>query len=457
MSTQPVNIDDLPIGRFHLKIAGLTFGAHLADGYILGMIGIALTLISPQMQLDPFWQGLVGASALIGLFLGSLFFGWISDTLGRQKIFLVSFVLITIASAMQFYVETALALILCRVLIGIGLGGDYSVGHALLAEFSPKKYRGVLLGAFSVIWTFGYVAATVVGTAMLSLGDDAWRWMLASSAIPAGLILIARIGTPESPRWLVNRGRIAEARAIVKKYLGEHVVLDEEPAPQEHSGYAVLFSQQYRKRTAFNCLFFVCIVMPYFAIYTFLPSILQTMGLAEGFGTELMLNLLLIIGALIGIWCTVKFSRRGFLINSFIILAVALFLLAVLPGNLAWLMVLIFGVFTLVLSAVSNLVGVFPAESFPTHLRASGIGLATAVSRLGSAVSTFLLPVSVAGIGLSPTMGILAGILVFGAVISWAWAPETKALTLNQACQAEPGESGIAHLVQPLGKQTNLG
>lgn len=181
------------------------------------------------------------------------------------------------------------------------------------------------------------------------------------------------------------------------------------------------------------------------------------MGLAEGFGTELMLNLLLIIGALIGIWCTVKFSRRGFLINSFIILAVALFLLAILPGNLAWLMVLTFGVFTLVLSAVSNLVGVFPAESFPTHLRASGIGLATAVSRLGSAVSTFLLPVSVAGIGLSPTMGILAGILVFGAVISWAWAPETKALTLNQACQAEPGESGIAHLVQPLGKQTNLG
>ncbi|MBT9304824.1 MULTISPECIES: MFS transporter [Pseudomonas] len=457
MSTQPVNIDDLPIGRFHLKIAGLTFGAHLADGYILGMIGIALTLISPQMQLDAFWQGLVGASALIGLFLGSLFFGWISDTLGRQKIFLVSFVLITIASAMQFYVETALALVLCRVLIGIGLGGDYSVGHALLAEFSPKKYRGVLLGAFSVIWTFGYVAATIVGTTMLSLGDDAWRWMLASSAIPAGLILIARIGTPESPRWLVNRGRIAEARAIVKKYLGEHVVLDEEPAPQEHSGYAVLFSRQYRKRTAFNCLFFVCIVMPYFAIYTFLPSILQTMGLAEGFGTELMLNLLLIIGALIGIWCTVKFSRRGFLINSFIILAVALFLLAILPGNLAWLMVLTFGVFTLVLSAVSNLVGVFPAESFPTHLRASGIGLATAVSRLGSAVSTFLLPVSVAGIGLSPTMGILAGILVFGAVISWAWAPETKALTLNQACQAEPGESGITHLVQPLGKQTNLG
>jgi len=446
MSVKPVKIDDLPIGRFHLKIAGLTFGAHFTDGYILGLIGIAFTLLSPQMQLDAFWQGLIGASALIGLFLGSLFFGWISDHLGRQKIFLISFVLITLASVMQFYVESAAALLFCRILIGIGLGGDFSVGHAMLAEFAPRKHRGVLLGSFSVIWTFGYVAATFVGTAMLSLGDDAWRYMLASSAIPAALILIARIGTPESPRWLVNQGRIEEARAIVRKHLGAHVVLDEEPTVERHSGYKALFSREYRKRTAFNCLFFVCIVMPYFAIYTFLPTILAKMGLAEGFGTELMLNMLLIIGALVGIWCTVKFSRRGFLIGSFVILAAALFLLAVLPGSAAWLMVLVFGLFTLVLSAVSNLVGVFPAESFPTPVRASGIGLATAVSRLGSAVSTFLLPLSVAGIGLSPTMGILAGILAFGALISWAWAPETKALTLSQACtvpSAEGGEKGV--------------
>lgn len=437
MTGQTIKIDDLPIGRFHIKIAGLTFGAHFTDGYILGLIGIAFTLINPQMQLSPFWQGLIGASALLGLFLGSLFFGWISDRLGRQKIFLISFVLITLASVMQFFVETATQLFLCRVLIGIGLGGDFSVGHAMLAEFSPRKHRGVLLGSFSVIWTFGYVAATFVGTALLPLGDDAWRWMLASSAIPAAMILIARIGTPESPRWLMHQGRAEEARAIVRKHLGANVVLDDEIARPNHSGFAALFSREYRKRTAFNCLFFICIVMPYFAIYTFLPAILQKMGLAEGFGTEMMLNALLIVGALLGIWCTIKFSRRGFLINSFLILAAALFLLVLMPSSMAWAMVALFGLFTLVLSAVSNLVGVYPAESFPTEVRASGIGLATAASRLGSAISTFLLPVSVAGIGLNPTMAILAGILLFGALVSMAWAPETKSLSLAEACRGE--------------------
>ncbi|WP_435607430.1 MFS transporter [Pseudomonas knackmussii] len=443
MSGQTVRIDDLPIGRFHIKIAGLTFGAHFTDGYILGLIGIAFTLITPQMHLDPFWQGLIGSSALLGLFFGSLFFGWVSDHLGRQKIFLISFVLITLASVMQFYVESALQLFLCRVLIGIGLGGDFSVGHAMLAEFSPRKHRGVLLGSFSVIWTFGYVAATFVGTAMLGLGDDSWRWMLASSAIPAALILVARIGTPESPRWLVHKGRLEEARAIVHKYLGANVELDDEIAAPSHTGYKALFSREYRKRTAFNCLFFICIVMPYFAIYTFLPSILQKMGLAEGFGTEMMLNALLVVGALMGIWCTIKFTRRGFLINSFLILAAALFLLVLLPGSLAGLMVATFGLFTLVLSAVSNLVGVYPAESFPTEVRAGGIGLATAASRLGSALSTFLLPVSVAGIGLNPTMAILAGILLLGAIVSLAWAPETKDLTLTDAGQG-CGEQPLA-------------
>ncbi|WPO98459.1 MFS transporter [Pseudomonas sp. HR96] len=449
MNLPVTRIDDVPIGRFHIKLAGLTFGAHLTDGYILGLIGIAFTQLGPQMRLDAFWQGLIGASALFGLFVGSLFFGWLSDKVGRQKIFLVSFLLIAVASWLQFHVESALALVLCRVLIGIGLGGDYSVGHAMLAEFAPRRQRGLLLGSFSVVWTLGYVAATFIGTAMLGLGDNAWRWMLASSALPATLILIARIGTPESPRWLVNQGRIGEARAVVAKHLGAHVALDENPAGEHRSGYAVLLNREYRKRTAFNCLFFVCIVMPYFAIYTFLPSILHTLGLAQGFGTGLLLNLMLIVGAVLGIACIVRFSRRGFLINSFVILAVSLLLLAVLPGKAPWLMVLAFGVFTLVLSAVSGLVGVYPAESFPTEVRASGIGLATAMSRLGSAISTFLLPMSVVGLGMSPTMAILAAILGVGALAAWAWAPETGALTLDQAGEVQPGCGQVLAVNKP--------
>lgn len=153
MNTSPVRMDDLPLNRFHCRIAALTFGAHLTDGYVLGVIGYAIIQLTPAMQLTPFMAGMIGGSALLGLFLGSLVLGWISDHIGRQKIFTFSFLLITLASFLQFFATTPEHLIGLRILIGIGLGGDYSVGHTLLAEFSPRRHRGILLGAFSVVWT----------------------------------------------------------------------------------------------------------------------------------------------------------------------------------------------------------------------------------------------------------------------------------------------------------------
>lgn len=428
-----IKLDDAPLNKFHIKMAGLTFGAHFTDGYILGIIGFALTLMTPQMGLTPLWVGLIGSSALIGLFLGSLVLGWVSDYVGRQKIFVFSFIIITVASILQFFAESPTELVLYRILIGIGLGGDYSVGHTMLAEFSPRKHRGVLLGSFSVIWTFGYVAANLIGIFAIETSPDAWKWMLASSAIPAVIILILRMGTPESPRWLISKGRIDEAREIVKKYVGPNIVLDDESPVQSKGGFSTLFSKEIRKRTAFNCIFFVCLVIPYFAIYTFLPNILDAIGMSEGFGTDLLLNGLLIVGAVLGIWFTVKYSRRGFLISSFIVLIITLALLSILPSGATILMILSFAIFTLIMSAVSNLVGVFPAESFPTEIRSSGVGLATAASRLGSAIGTFLLPIGIASIGIQYTMLCLTAVLVIGAIVSIAWAPETKSLTLSEA------------------------
>ncbi|WP_027188721.1 MFS transporter [Desulfovibrio cuneatus] len=448
MHQQKIRLDDLPLSPFHFKITALTFGAHLTDGYILGLIGIALTQITPLMGLNSFWQGFIGSSALIGLFLGSLFFGMVADSLGRQKIFLISFVVIALGSLGQFFVTTPLQLALCRIAIGIGLGGDYSVGHALLAEFCPKKYRGPILGSFSVIWTVGYVAATFVGSFAMKEGNpEAWRWMLASSTLPAVIILIARMGAPESPRWLANQGRLEEANAILARLFGPNVILGDEAPATTGGGFMALFAPQYIKRTIFNCMFFVCIVMPYFAIYTFLPMILGIMGLSEGFITEMLLNMLLILGAFIGIWCTIRFTRRGFLINSFIIITTALFLLGLLPDTQNALLIGVFALFTVTLSAMSNLVGVFPAESFPTEIRSSGIGLATAFSRFGSAISTFLLPLCIVHFGIHTTMLILGGVALVGTVISILWAPETKYLSLAQAAKNSVANENEASLL----------
>lgn len=430
-----VSLDDVPLNRFHIKIAGLTFGAHFTEGYALGTIGYALSAMGTQLPINDFWMGMIGSSALIGIFLGSLLFGRLSDVMGRQKIFLCSFMIITVASFAQFFVTSAAMLCMLRIIIGIGMGGDFAVGHAILAEFSPRKHRGVLLGSFSVIWTIGYVVANLLGLYYSTSSPDAWRWLLASASVPALAVLILRMGTPESPRWLLRRGRKAQADAIVRKYFGSNVVLEEDNNEQsgERLGFARLFKRDLLSRTFFNCTFFTCLVMPYFAIYTYLPIISKIMHLDDKSNTpDFLLNGFLVLGALVGIWLTIKLSRRGFLISSFAITCAALAAMALLPQSASIALLVAFGTFTLVLSAFSNLVGVYPPECFPTKVRASGVGLSIACSRLGAAASTFLLPMSMASLGFQPTMLILSGILLIGMIVSILFAPETKHLTLSQ-------------------------
>jgi putative MFS transporter len=437
-------LDDVPLNFFHCKIASLTFGAHLTEGYAIGTIAYALKpfldqTLGAQAEYRALWEGLTGSSTLIGIFLGSLLFGWLSDRVGRQKIFLLSFVIITAAAFAQFYVQTPLVLCVLRVLLGLGMGGDFAVGHAILAEFSPRKYRGLLLGSFSVIWTIGYVAANLFGMEYVQHGSnpDAWRWLLASAGVPALVVLVLRLGTPESPRWLWSKGRRTEADAVVRKYFGQGVMLDTCANDHDHApgGFKRLFQRDLISRTLFNCAFFVCLVIPYFAIYTFLPSILKVIHLQEGSGADLLLNGLLIAGAIVGIWLTVKLPRRVFLIGSFAVTAVALLALGFLPTSSSVALVAAFALFTVALSAVSNLVGVYPPECFPTEVRASGVGFAIACSRLGSAFGVFLLPIGMAAWGLQPTMISLAAVLLIGMVVSIAWAPETRHLRLNDAAR----------------------
>ncbi|MCK1993221.1 MFS transporter [Peribacillus muralis] len=432
MTEQNIKLDDAPLSKFHLKITWLTFGAHFTDGYALGIIAMALTLIGPQMELSPMWMGLLGSSALIGLFFGSLILGAVSDRIGRQKIFSFNFVLITVASFLQLFVNDPSQLLILRILIGFGLGGDYAVGTTLLAEFTPRKYRGRLLALLVVLWTVGYVTANFVGQYLADVSPSSWRWMLASTTIPALIVMLLRIGTPESPRWLVSKGRYEEAHNIIKKYLGPNIIFDETIVKTSNS-YFALFSKKLRKRTAFSGLFFVCTVVPYFAIYTFLPSVLASMGLKSNFMADFILNMFLLIGAVVGIWTMEKFSRRTMTIGSFVILTISLFLLGVLPENSSILMIVLFSIFTLVMSAISNLTAVYPAELFPTEIRSTGIGFSTAISRMGSAVGTFLLPISMSTFGFTVSILLLTGVLVIGTVAAIFLAPETKNLSLEDS------------------------
>lgn len=153
---------------------------------------------------------------------------------------------------------------------------------ALLVEFLPKKSRGPLLAMLTIMWFAGAAVAYLVGDMILRAGgEDAWRYILASTAVIGMLLFLIRLGTPESPRWLIAQGKIEEAEKVIKKVYGEEYSLDhlpEQPAEQKISFLNLLHSG-YGKRMFFVSTFWTCSVIPVFAIYAFAPKVLLALNL----------------------------------------------------------------------------------------------------------------------------------------------------------------------------------
>ncbi|GAA2428737.1 MFS transporter [Streptomyces mauvecolor] len=423
------SLDEAPLRPFHLRVTATTFGANFSDGYALGMIGAVLATLTDARHLSGVWQGLLGASALIGLFFGSIVLGRVGDIIGRQKLYIYNFVLITIASALQLWARDPALLFTLRLLIGFGLGADYAVGPTMLSEFAPRRLRGVLLGSLTVMWTVGYVLAGILGT-YLGKSQDAAYLLLASGAVPALLVLLLRIGTPESPSWLISQGRVAEARDIARKYLkAELGPAEAAPAARGTStsaAYRELFSPGQARRTWFGTVFYSAQVLPYFAIYTFMPTILAALHVPDPDLQNLLLNLFLLGGGIIGLWFLQKTGRRPLTIVTFGIMTAALALMGAFAHASTIALMVPFLVYTFVMAGASNLTQVYPAELYPTHLRATGVGFLNGTSRIASAVGTFILPVSLEHLGLSGSMYWLAAVLLVGMLVSLAWAPETR-------------------------------
>ena len=151
-----------------------------------------------------------------------------------------------------------------------------------MAEFSPKRHRGSLVGALNAFWYIGYACSFVVGYLLLPLGNEtSWRWMLASSAVPGLLWLLSSYVMPESSRWLISKGREKEANDVLK-LIGDNVILPEGQESEEKTAFLDIFRHGYGKWVFFVAAFWSLQVLPTFGIGTYIPMIMEGFGFTEG-------------------------------------------------------------------------------------------------------------------------------------------------------------------------------
>ena len=217
----PARLDRLPWGRFHTLVVAALGITWILDGLEVTLVGAVAGALkqSPVLQLSNTDIGLAASAYLAGAVLGALFFGWLTDRIGRKKLFFATLTVYLIATAATAFSWNFWSFIAFRFLTGAGIGGEYAAINSTIQELIPARVRGwtdlVINGSFWLGAAIGAVASIALLDPAFLPVDIGWRAAFAIGALLSTVIFVMRMWIPESPRWLVTHGRAAEAEAIV--------------------------------------------------------------------------------------------------------------------------------------------------------------------------------------------------------------------------------------------------
>ncbi|ORM70221.1 MFS transporter [Pantoea rwandensis] len=402
-------------------IVFLALGGVFLDAYDLTTLSYGIDDVVREFQISPFITGLVTSSIMVGTIVGNLIGGWLTDKYGRYSVFMADMLFFVVSAIAAGLAPNVWVLIGARFLMGIGVGIDLPVAMSYLAEFSKfagKGNKAARLAAWCPMW---YAASTVCFLLIFALYfllpkehlDWLWRASLLFGAVPALLIIAVRSKfMNESPLWAANQGDLKAAVRILRDSYGIHAhEAEPEATPVEAApkvSFRVLFQKPWRERTIVAGVMNICISFEYTAIAFFLPSILAQFlgaGVFETISASLGLNALFAFtGGLLGMRLAWKYPSRHVAIAGFALQFFALIALALI-GHPEAIAGIVFAVLMLGLWLFAEGFGpgaqlmVYPALSYPTSIRATGVGFSRALSGVGSALALFILPILQAALG----------------------------------------------------------
>ncbi|NLP63395.1 MFS transporter [Paraburkholderia sacchari] len=218
----PARLDRLPWGRFHVLIVVALGVTWLLDGLEVTLAGAVASALktSPVLHFDNTQVGIAGSAYIAGAVCGALGFGWLTDRLGRRKLFFITLTVYLVATAATAFSWSFASFVVFRALTGAGIGGEYAAINSTIQEFTPARVRGwtdlAINGTFWVGAGIGAAGSLVVLEPHLLPPDWGWRVCFFIGAVLALAILPMRAWVPESPRWLLTHGEHDEARAVVE-------------------------------------------------------------------------------------------------------------------------------------------------------------------------------------------------------------------------------------------------
>ena len=278
-------LDRVPLNPFHWRLLVVSGIGWLFDAMDVILISFVLTPIKKEFGLDATQTGLVASAGFVGMFLGAAISGRVADRIGRRTVFAATLVLFSIGAVLSAIAPTFETLLAARVVAGLGLGGELPVASTLVSQFSPRAQRGRMIVLLESFWAYGTLAAGLI--AVFVIPAYGWRWAFVVGALPALYVAYLRSALPESPRYLAEKGRTAEADAVVRRVErsggGALLTLAPAVAPARSGRTSIgeLFAPAYLRRTVMLWILWFGITLTYYGMFLYVPSLLVARGLSE--------------------------------------------------------------------------------------------------------------------------------------------------------------------------------
>ncbi len=421
-------------------IGGLLFG------YDTGVISGALLFIRRDFALDGLAEGWVAGAVTLGALLGAPGAGALADRVGRRVTNMAAGVLFVAGSLVGAFATGVQSLVAGRLIVGLAIGVTSVAAPMYIAEMAPARNRGTLVSLFQLAVTVGILLAYVVDESFS--GSGAWRLMLGFAAIPGALLVAGMLGLPESPRWLVKRGRAAEARGVLARVRaagaveGELAAITADVAHEHTAPWSELLAPTIRPALIVGIgLAVLQQVTGINTVIYYAPEIFESAGFASAqaaLWATMGLGVVNVLSTIIALWLVDRAGRRpllivglGGMIASLVVLGAG-FRGAVGPGlgdvTVACLaLYIVFFAFSM-----GPIVWLMLSEIYPTRVRARAIGIATAANWGANFLVTLTFPTLRQTLGSGPTFWLFAAFGIVALVFVWRRVPETKGRTLEE-------------------------
>ncbi|WP_274651682.1 MFS transporter [Paenibacillus humicola] len=426
-------------------------------------IGYAAPLLTQQWGLSKTEVGLLTTLTFGGMAVGSLIAGILGDLIGRRITYMYNLGLYTFGALIAAFAPNLEILLLGRFIVGLGLGGELNTGITIVSEFVPTKNRGSSVAIVNVaagglgIFLSAAIAYLILGPFSAFLGGDevTWRWLLGILAAPAVLLWIYRKYIPESPRYLMSRGKVDELNRVlsifeqntlkakklrIKKFFDSVAGTYE----KEKVRFRDIFSAGLAKRTVGLWIISALTFGAQVAITVFMPSVLVEQGftIVNSLFYSMVINTGGLVGAILSSYFAAKLGRKMVLgWGSLIAFAIAL----LFGLSQSTFMILLLGsILQLMFMLLNTTTWLYAPEIYPTRIRAFGTGASVVVALVSASLIPYL-----AGyiFEIGKATGLLSMIAIMYAIMgitTWKLGVETKGKSLEQLSEADVSINGAS-------------